>query len=123
MDTITQQACQALFDGNRTEVEKIIRPRMSTREMESLDLWLLASSTEEDESRLELLEYVRKSRQLPYSAFASEILQREEQFRLEMEKAPEWQLWFNKHRATLIKLIITLIVIFTGFMVALFLFT
>lgn len=119
MESHIEQALHALYKGDRSEVERLLRRSARTGQ----ELWLLASAVEDDEQRFDYLERVVHSRQQPYADMAAAILARERDFAEEMERAPGWQLWLLKHRSRLIAFMITVAVIALTALVILWIFT
>lgn len=119
MDSDIEQAMWALYRGDRTRVEKLLGPKPRTPQA----LWLLASSVEDEDMRQDLLKKVVQTQAMPYALLAADILEREHTFEEEMARAPGWQLWLLKHRPTLMRIGITIVVLSMLALVVLWIFT
>jgi hypothetical protein len=71
-----EHATRALFEGDRAQVERLLRDRAQT----PYEWWLLACAVEDERERTALLRRVHQSGEQPYADLAWTILQREAQF-------------------------------------------
>lgn len=107
MEPHVEQATRALFEGNRTEVLRLLRGQARTGQ----EHWLVACALEDDEERLKALRRVEAIGQQPYASLARDILLREAQSALEIRKPPKWQAWIRERLDYIIAVLILLMVI------------
>lgn len=81
-----EQATRALFEGNRGQVERLLRDRART----PYEWWLLACAVEDEAERAALLLRVHQSGEQPYADLAWAILQREARFARRLARGARW---------------------------------
>jgi hypothetical protein len=107
MEPHVEQATRALFEGNRTEVLRLLRGQARTGQ----EHWLVACALEDGEERLKALRRVEAIGHQPYASLARDILLREAQSALEIRKPPKWQTWIRERLDYIIAVLIVLMVI------------
>lgn len=123
MNTDIDVAMHALFDGNRSHVVEVLKPRIVSRQATIQEQWLYACALEDHQQQLELFKQIQHSGNHPYSQMAADILKREAAFEADLQKAPPLQAWFIRRRQLLIYLFVTIAVLSGFSLVVLLLFT
>ena len=81
-----EHATRALFEGDRAQVERLLRDRAQV----PYEWWLLACAVEDERERTALLRRVHQSGEQPYADLAWTILQREAQFAAQLADGVWW---------------------------------
>ncbi|PJF36111.1 MAG: hypothetical protein CUN49_07105 [Candidatus Thermofonsia Clade 1 bacterium] len=81
-----ERATRALFEGDRSQVERLLRERAQT----PYEWWLLACAVEDEREREALLRRVHERGELPYADLAWQILQREAYFAAQLAQGAWW---------------------------------
>jgi hypothetical protein len=89
MKSNIEEAHQAMLEGNRDEVLRLLQGSSETEET----LWLRAHAVISDEERAHLLERVADRHGTEASALAGQILEREGQFTEQLNQPPDYQFW------------------------------
>ncbi|MFQ3535510.1 MAG: hypothetical protein SNJ58_06500 [Aggregatilineales bacterium] len=84
-----EQATRALFEGDRLQVERLLRDRAQT----PYEWWLLACAVEDEAERAALLQRVHQSGEQPYADLAWAILLREAHFAAQLARSAWWARW------------------------------
>lgn len=90
MKSNLEKANQALLDGDRDGVLRLLRNESETPEV----IWLRANSVLSDEERLRLLETLAKG-DSRYASLAEETLSREVKFQSELDEPPDYKFWLQ----------------------------
>lgn len=88
MKSNLEKANQALLDGDRDGVLRLLRNESETPEV----IWLRANSILSNEERLRLLEAVARG-DSRYAPLAEETLNREAKFQSELDEPPDYKFW------------------------------
>ncbi len=107
MDGLVEELSRDLFEGNRSKVEARLKGQASGGQ----EFWLLAASTEDYDTRQELLQRVASFRTQPYARLAEDILEREARYAAEMAQLPGWQQWLLSRRRLLVGLALAIVMI------------
>lgn len=88
MKSNLEKANQALLDGDRDGVLRLLRNEAETPEV----IWLRANSILSNEEHLKLLETVARG-DSRYAPLAQETLNREAKFQFELDEPPDYKFW------------------------------
>jgi len=90
MKSNLEKANQALLDGDRDGVLRLLRNESETPEI----IWLRANSVLSDDERLRLLGYLARG-DSRYASLAQETLNREAKFQSELDEPPGYKFWLQ----------------------------
>lgn len=90
MKSNLEKANQALLDGDRDGVLRLLRNESETPEV----IWLRANSVLSDEERLRLFKKLTNG-DSRYAPLAQEVLNREANFQAELDEPPDYKFWLQ----------------------------
>jgi len=89
VDELIKKATLALLEGDREEVLRLLSYRQPSTQV----MWLRAHAVKEDDQRIALLRQIATSGHPVYAPLARNILDRENQFEIDLAKPAEYKFW------------------------------